>query len=767
MSSSNPKKWTIADVLSNFGKKQAEVQQEKMLKDQLKQALMQNQAQALGQFVPGMQQQMPPQEQEMSLDQAYQQAKAGGIHLDPAKKGTFKAQATRMKMSVQEAAAHILANKENYSPAMVKKANFARNFAKEEGGTINNPGFKALPDYVQHKILSNMAYGGESDMDQYKNGGYTVRRTNERKGKTHVVTGPDGTKKYFGDPNMGERSKSKHGKDAFYARHAKNLKSNPYFRAYAKATWANGGQTPDGCPPGYVFYNGECVEWTEPNYMETTGHGGYDPLTQTISSNPNIPRHGDLDWMQHEKYHHLQNITGDDSGLGLLGQKPNPYVASDMAIEGYYNRRDTELNNEIDNMISKNNMLQFIPREKLRYGSAPGFIGADSLMYGRPGTLEGDARIYERSVRTNPDIIQEPMRKNGGEMIKRADGSYSQRGLWDNIRANKGSGRKPTREMLEQERKLRKKAMGGLTTDCPEGYEWDDLYQVCVPLAGTVTPESVETTDYMKNWYDKRSEILSNPDYIAAITNPEFPKDAEKQVKLMNQIIPQMQQQYSGIQEGQSLTPIEYTGPLEDPNAVGQYMPSEDGSIGSIRVRKDELLNPLKYKSTMAHEWTTGLNEPFFEDPKYQQFYTNTLGENLMPWEDFLTRAIDEGKVSATDKTGIKKLEGNYDYSTSPAEDNIHSNINVARQLFNLQPTDVITEEKVDEMMKLAEEKGYLDRNSPNYIDDIYRLYRLKKDNKSLANLFNLLADAGKMPAEGDVQMAKYGGNIGKLRKFF
>ena len=72
-------------------------------------------------------------------------------------------------------------------------------------------------------------------------GGYTVRKTSERKGKTHVVTGPDGTKKYFGDPSMGERSKSKYGKDAFYKRHAKSLKKNPYFRAYAKATWEDGG----------------------------------------------------------------------------------------------------------------------------------------------------------------------------------------------------------------------------------------------------------------------------------------------------------------------------------------------------------------------------------------------------------------------------------------------------------------------------------------------------------------------------------------------
>ena len=43
-----------------------------------------------------------------------------------------------MGMGVQEAASHILANKENYSPAMVKKANFAKNASKwhAEGGPI-------------------------------------------------------------------------------------------------------------------------------------------------------------------------------------------------------------------------------------------------------------------------------------------------------------------------------------------------------------------------------------------------------------------------------------------------------------------------------------------------------------------------------------------------------------------------------------------------------------------------------------------------------
>ena len=43
-------------------------------------------------------------------------------------------------------------------------------------------------------------------------------------------------------------------------------------------------------------------------------------------------------------------------------------------------------------------------------------------------------------------------------MIKRADGSMSQRGLWDNIRENKGSRKKPTKAMLSQEKKIKAKA---------------------------------------------------------------------------------------------------------------------------------------------------------------------------------------------------------------------------------------------------------------------------------------------------------------------
>lgn len=61
-------------------------------------------------------------------------AEGGGIHIKPSKKGTFTAAAKERGKSVQEFASQVLANKENYSPAMVKKANFARNASKWKHG---------------------------------------------------------------------------------------------------------------------------------------------------------------------------------------------------------------------------------------------------------------------------------------------------------------------------------------------------------------------------------------------------------------------------------------------------------------------------------------------------------------------------------------------------------------------------------------------------------------------------------------------------------
>jgi hypothetical protein len=93
--------------------------------------------------------------------------------------------------------------------------------------------------------------------------------------------------------------------------------------------------------------------------------------------------------------------------------------------------------------------------DKVKFAEVPGGCG-----FGKERTgCASSAGQRERWLK------EERNRKNGGPvkkakagaMIKRADGSMSKRGLWDNIRANKGSGKKPTAAMLKQEKKIKAK----------------------------------------------------------------------------------------------------------------------------------------------------------------------------------------------------------------------------------------------------------------------------------------------------------------------
>ncbi len=57
-------------------------------------------------------------------------ALGGGIHIKKSHRGLFTKEAKEHDMGVQEFASHVLANKDKYSPEVVKRANFARNSTK-------------------------------------------------------------------------------------------------------------------------------------------------------------------------------------------------------------------------------------------------------------------------------------------------------------------------------------------------------------------------------------------------------------------------------------------------------------------------------------------------------------------------------------------------------------------------------------------------------------------------------------------------------------
>jgi hypothetical protein len=78
--------------------------------------------------------------------------KEGGIHINPANKGKFTASAQHAGMGVQEFAAHVLANKEDYSSTQVKRANFARNASKwkhQDGGPVVGQELDVTPQQLE------------------------------------------------------------------------------------------------------------------------------------------------------------------------------------------------------------------------------------------------------------------------------------------------------------------------------------------------------------------------------------------------------------------------------------------------------------------------------------------------------------------------------------------------------------------------------------------------------------------------------------------
>ena len=99
--------------------------------------------------------------------------KEGGIMIKKENRGKFTESANRANMGIQEYARHILANKEDYSPTLIKRANFARNAAKWNafGGDLNTYGgtYNGGLEYInngdthENNILGGVPMGSDRD----------------------------------------------------------------------------------------------------------------------------------------------------------------------------------------------------------------------------------------------------------------------------------------------------------------------------------------------------------------------------------------------------------------------------------------------------------------------------------------------------------------------------------------------------------------------------------------------------------------------------
>jgi hypothetical protein len=110
-----------------------------------------------------------------------------------------------------------------------------------------------------------------------------------------------------------------------------------------------------------------------------------------------------------------------------------------------------------DSVLNRNAAAKGMTREQVQVQQKKDAKKPDatSCNLNDPNFSSTKCGISKKAAKQSKSDFKKKM-KTGG-MLKRADGSYSKRGLYDNIRANKGSGKKPTAEMLKQERKIKSK----------------------------------------------------------------------------------------------------------------------------------------------------------------------------------------------------------------------------------------------------------------------------------------------------------------------
>jgi hypothetical protein len=156
---------------------------------------------------------------------------------------------------------------------------------------------------------------------------------------------------------------------------------------------------------------------------------------------------------------------------GPLVKKKGPFKGSTLKNGGTTTKQTTIKPDYSDMVTTKRGFSKDKPYTPTARDSSYYRQGFDMATKGKPvipaydmKTTQGMRGYYEATNRgLNPSKKPKPKAK-AGAMIKRADGSYSKRGLWDNLRSkaaqNKKTGAKPkapTKAMLTQEKKIKSK----------------------------------------------------------------------------------------------------------------------------------------------------------------------------------------------------------------------------------------------------------------------------------------------------------------------
>jgi len=130
--------------------------------------------------------------------------------------------------------------------------------------------------------------------------------------------------------------------------------------------------------------------------------------------------------------------------------------------------------------------------------------------------------------------------ERGGKLIKRANSTYSKRGLWDNIRENAGSGKKPTKQMLEQEARIKANTMedGGTILLAPNDEQikikWSELSD---SVKNDIVGNIWDNNKYVQENYWNSNSLKDAIDDLIENYQPLFKIEYKNTNYLYNQLI--------------------------------------------------------------------------------------------------------------------------------------------------------------------------------------------------------------------------------------
>ncbi len=421
-------------------------------------------------------------------DSYIEQYAKGGIHIKPSKRGTFTAAATKHGKSVQAFASQVLANKENYSPAMVKKANFARNAAKwkhVDGGFLQEPAegvierrnknrsrepqeYATFEENFKHMYAQGGRMGAMGPMDvgniYYADGGRLIpdvrvlgkykNQTSEKDGKTKEFTEDfgrqmgsqdntynyqrEGTDKpylgYFsyndvdgkGEQLQTGRETYIHKVDPFVSRYLRTKIDSQTNNLNNPMNYANGGINVLGKTKSNIINDNQSFE----SYGKTIGNNNDTYSYKRLSDNK-----PELDY--------FSGKSGEEFQIdGVIHDKVDPFMSRYLK---------TKINAETNNVYANGGMLNEYNGEKHENGGIP--MGPNAEVEGGETSMKMGMGGEQDSTYIYSDRLKVPGKNHTfAEASKRIDNKYNRR---TNDKLSNESKRRELNKLMESQEQER------------------------------------------------------------------------------------------------------------------------------------------------------------------------------------------------------------------------------------------------------------------------------------------------------------------------